>query len=163
MADFGLYMNDKGEIEKENVKKIIPYGDGFLMVDKVLKLDESRVIAQKETKANDPVFHDHFRDFPIYPGALIVEGLGQTASILIRSKIEHHEEKDILAYLINSARFKKPVFPGSMMKFDITLKRMDPQRAQCEAKAIVGDETIAECDMTVAIVNKKEFRGAYGR
>lgn len=163
MDSFKNFMNNKGEIEKEDIKKIIPYGDEFLLVDKVLKIEDNRIIAEKHINKEDPVLKAHFKDFPIYPGALIVEGLGQAATILIRSKIEDHNNKYVLAYMINSAKFIKPIFPGDVVIFDISYKRGDATRAQVETKAIVNNHTVSECDMTIAIVNKNEFRSKYGK
>ena len=162
MTYFNEYKNKNGEIEKENIKKIIPYGDEFLLIDKVLILEENRIIAEKKVHKNDPVFKAHFIDFPIYPGALIIEGLGQSATLLVRSKIENHDSKDILAYLISTAKFRKPVFPNDTLKFEVIYKRGDTSRVQCQTRAIVKDHIVAECDMTLAIVDKEEFRGKYG-
>ena len=36
------FKNAEGEIERENIKKIIPYEDPFLMIDKVLSLDKKK-------------------------------------------------------------------------------------------------------------------------
>ena len=97
------------------------------------------------------------------PGVLIVEGMGQAGTLLVRSKISNHNEKYVLAYRIDSATFKKPVFPGDVITYEIVYRRGDETRAQLTANAIVKNKTAAQCDMTVAIVGKEEFRGNHGR
>ena len=92
--------NEKGEIEKENIKKIIPYQNPFLFVDKVLHLDKNRITAIRKVRKDEEFLKGHFAGFPIMPGALIAEGIGQAGTILIRYNLVDHEKKDVLAYNI---------------------------------------------------------------
>ena len=48
--------NDKGEIDSNAIKQIIPYDQPFLMVDRILTLDKTKVVAIKNTSANEPFF-----------------------------------------------------------------------------------------------------------
>jgi len=70
------FKDSNGEIDKNGVKQIIPYDEPFLFIDRVLKLDKKNIVAIKEV-GDGNTFKGHFKDFPIMPGALIVEGLGQ--------------------------------------------------------------------------------------
>ena len=47
------------------------------MIDRVLSIDKSKIVAIKNTSANEEFFKGHFAGFPIMPGALMVEGMGQ--------------------------------------------------------------------------------------
>src|SRR3989338_5245129 len=97
--------NEKGEIDAEGIKKIIPYDKPFLFIDKVLSLSNNRIVAIKELTGKEDFFKGHFVDFPIMPGALTVEGLGQASTLLVRSNIPNHQEKDILAYKLKEVKF----------------------------------------------------------
>ena len=81
--------NDKGEIDSNAIKQIIPYDQPFLMVDRILTLDKTKIVAIKNTSANEPFFKGHFAGFPIMPGALIIEGMGQAATLLLRYNLDN--------------------------------------------------------------------------
>jgi len=69
------------------------------------------IVAYKQTSLDEPYFAGHFVDFPIMPGVLIVEGIAQTATILLRQKIgPEHKNKHLLAYQVRSAQFFSPIF-----------------------------------------------------
>ena len=94
MNQIDKFKDSNGEINRDNIKKIIPYDDPFLMVDRVLKLDKKNIVAVKDVKKEEKYFNGHFKDFPIMPGALIVEGIGQAATMLVRYNIESLEKCD---------------------------------------------------------------------
>jgi len=153
--------NEKGEIDINGIKQIIPYDYPFLMVDKVLSLDKKKIIAIKNVAANEEYFKGHFVGFPILPGALMVEGLGQSATLLVRYNLENHYEKEILAYKIKETKFSAPVFPGDTMKYEVALMGQDDRGAMLQGKISVNDKTVAECSLMLAVVDRKEFRSKY--
>ena len=150
--------NDKGEIDSNAIKQIIPYEIPFLMIDRVLSLDKNKVVAIKNTSANEEFFKGHFAGFPIMPGALIIEGMGQAATLLLRYNIENHWEKEVLAYKIKEAKFLAPTFPGYQLKYEITMLGKDERGALMSGKAIVDDNVVAEATMMLAVVDRRDFR-----
>lgn len=153
--------NENGEIDVNGIKQIIPYDYPFLMIDKVLSLDKKKIIAIKNVSSNEEYFKGHFVGFPILPGALMVEGLGQAATLLVRYNIENHYEKEILAYKIKETKFSAPVFPGDTMKYEIALMGQDDRGAMLQGKISVNDKTVAECSLMLAVVDRKQFRSKY--
>ncbi|MCK5282657.1 MAG: 3-hydroxyacyl-ACP dehydratase FabZ [Nanoarchaeota archaeon] len=150
--------NEKGEIDSNAVKQIIPYERPFLMIDRVLSLEKNKIIAIKNTTANEEFFKGHFAGFPIMPGALIIEGMGQAATLMIRYNIENHLEKEVLAYKIKEAKFTLPTFPGDQLKYEVVLLGQDERGGLVSAKAFVDDKVVAEAQMMLAVVDRKEFR-----
>ena len=150
--------NEKGEIDSNAIKQIIPYERPFLMIDKVISLEKNKIVAIKNTTVNEEFFKGHFAGFPIMPGALIVEGIGQAATLLIRYNIENHWEKDVLAYKIKEAKFSAPTFPGDQLKYEVALLGQDERGGLCSAKAYVADKVVAEAQLMLALVDRKEFR-----
>ena len=122
MSSIDDLKNEKGEIETENIKKIIPYVEPFLFVDKVIKLEKKKIVAIRKVRKDEFYLKGHFANFPIMPGALIAEGIGQAGTLLIRYNLENHETKDVLAYNIKKAQFKYPTFPGQEMRYEVELK-----------------------------------------
>lgn len=150
--------NEKGEIDSNAIKQIIPYEQPFLMIDRVLSLDKTKIAAIKNTSANEEFFKGHFAGFPIMPGALIVEGMGQAATLLARYNLENHWEKEVLAYKIKEAKFSSPTFPGQQLRYEITMLGQDERGALMAGKAIVDGNVVAEATMMLAVVNRREFR-----
>lgn len=155
------FKNEKGEINVENIKKIIPYDKPFLFIDKVSSLSNNRIVAVKNLTGEEDFFKGHFVGFPIMPGALTVEGMGQASTLLVRSNIPNHEEKDILAYKLKEVKFMAPIFPGDGVRFEIDLIAQDERGAILQGKAFVKENLVAEALLMLAIINKSEFRSRY--
>ncbi len=155
------FKDSNGEIDVNGIKQIIPYDEPFLFIDRVLKLDKKNIVTIKEVRAEESCFKGHFKGFPIMPGALIVEGLGQAATMLVRYNIPNHEEKDILAYKIRSAKFFRPTFPGQTLRFEAKLIFMFRNIAFVNGNVFRKDKLVSKVKMILAIVNKKSFRSRY--
>jgi beta-hydroxyacyl-ACP dehydratase FabZ len=150
--------NEKGEIDSNAIKQIIPYERPFLMIDRVLNLDKTKITAIKNCSANEEFFKGHFAGFPIMPGALIIEGMGQAATLLLRYNLDNHWEKEVLAYKIKEAKFSSPTFPGDQLKYEVTMLGKDERGALMSGKAIVDEKVVAEATMMIAVVDRREFR-----
>lgn len=150
--------NENGHLDSNAIKQIIPYERPFLMIDRVLSLDKNKIVAIKNTTVNEEFFKGHFAGFPIMPGALIIEGMGQAATLLVRYNLENHWEKEVLAYKIREAKFSAPAFPGDQLKYEVALVGQDERGGLLSAKAYVNDKVIAEAQLMLAVVDRKEFR-----
>ena len=115
-------------------------------------------MAIKELSGKEDFFKGHFAGFPIMPGALTIEGMGQAATLLARSNIPNHQEKEVLAYRIKEAKFTAPVFPPAEIRFEIDLIAQDERGAILQGKAFVKDTLVAETLLMLAIVNRADFR-----
>jgi len=152
-------LKDKdGHLDSASIMKIIPYNEHFLMIDKVISLEKTKITAEKHVSGKEDFFKGHFAGFPIMPGALIVEGMGQAATLLLRYNLPNHQDKEILAYKIKDAKFSLPTFPGATIKYEINLVGKDDKGALLTAKAVVNNMTVAEATMMLAIVERKDFR-----
>ena len=155
--------NEKGEIDKEGIKKIIPYDDPFLFIDKVQSISGNKIIALKNLSGKEEFFKGHFVGFPIMPGALTVEGMGQAATLLARSNIPNHHEKDVLAYRLKEVKFMAPILPGDSIRFEIDMIAQDERGAILQGKAFVKENVVAEAFLMIAIVDKAQFRSKFAK
>ncbi len=156
------------ELDKEQIKKIIPYKEPFLFVSGVEKIDERKIFGFYQTSPNDYYFQGHFVDFKIMPGALVLEGLGQISTILLRKKIgPFHKNYHFLAYEVRGCQFLRPIFPGDRIDlvaeilaiYDIPNSKNKISRIK--AKAFVENELKVEARFQIFIVDKKEFERKY--
>lgn len=163
MGQFNQLKNEKGELDIAGIKKIIPYDEHFLFIDKVLSLSNNKIIAVKSITGKEDFLKGHFVGFPIMPGALTVEGMGQASTLLVRSNIPNHHEKDVLAYKLKEVKFMAPILPGDQIRFDIDLIAQDERGGILKGKAFVKENLAAEALLMIAIVDKSEFRTKYSK
>ena len=112
-------------IEIEQIIEMIPHRYPFLMIDRVVEIipDES-AIGIKNVTINEPYFNGHFPNKPIMPGVLIIEAMAQTAAVFVIDGLkEDADNRSVYFMSIDSARFRKPVIPGDMMKLEIFKKQ----------------------------------------
>ena len=81
--------------------------------------------------------------------------------MLVRYNIPNHEEKDILAYKITSAKFFRPTFPGHTLRFEAKLLFMFKKIAFVNGKVFRKEKLVSKVRMVLAIVDKKQFRERY--
>jgi nitronate monooxygenase len=144
---------------KEQIKQLIPYDDPFLWVDEVEKIENDTIIAYKKTSPEDAYFKGHFVDFPIMPGVLVVEGIAQTGTILLREKINDNKNKQLLAYQVRSAFFYEMILPGDYIKYRVRLLGIHADKiANFVGEAYVGDNKKCEVRFSVAILTKDELK-----
>jgi len=146
-------------LNREQIKEIIPYDEPFLWVDEVESIEDDIIIAYKQTSPQDDYFKGHFVDFPIMPGVLIVEGIAQTGTILLRKIIgEGHKQKHLLAYSVRSAQFYSPIFPGDKIQYKVKLLGFYSYKiANFIGEAFVGEEKKCEVRFQVVAVEKEDF------
>src|SRR4029077_3297490 len=82
------------------ILRLLPHRYPFLLIDRVTDIrGEDHGIGIKNVTANEPHFVGHFPDNPVMPGVLIVEGMAQTASILVLRLLPPPERQRIMFFL----------------------------------------------------------------
>src|SRR5437879_9417501 len=97
----------------EEVRAILKQRYPMLMIDQVISLDPGKSIrTTKNVTGNEIQFLGHFPEHAVMPGTLIIEALGQSASILFAKTSETHAGEFLMLGSINEMRFLIPVLPG---------------------------------------------------
>jgi len=137
------------------IQKILPHRYPFLLVDRILEINEKKVIGIKNVTINEPFFQGHFPGHPIMPGVLIIEAMAQVGGV---GALNMKENLGKLAYFlsINNARFRKPVMPGDVIRIEVDLLKMKMNIMKVQAAAKVMDDIVAEADLMFAFVNPEE-------
>jgi 3-hydroxyacyl-[acyl-carrier-protein] dehydratase len=157
MGDIELLKDGNGHISRDNIRKIVPYGDKFLFLDEVVSLTRERIVAIKKIRESDEYLKAHFTSFQLMPGVLIIESLGQASALLARYRTHDHQKKHILAYTIKEAKFFAPVLPNQEMSIEVEIKGEHNHKMLFEGLAQVKGETVASISLVAAIVDAKEF------
>jgi len=150
-------------MNKDEIKKIVPYDDPYLFLDEAEIINENEIEGFKKTNKEDYYFKGHFVDYPIMPGVLVVEGIAQLASLLLRKKIgQSHKEKHVLAYQVRRANFYKPIFPGDKINYKVKLLGFyENEIANFKGEAFVDDSLKCKVRFVCAVADKKEFDEKY--
>ena len=136
------------------IQDILPHRFPLLLVDRVLELEETRIVGLKNVTATEPHFQGHFPDFPVMPGVLIVECMAQTAGILVLSQIPDRKNKIVLLTTIEDAKFRKPVVPGDQLRIEMTVISKRASLAKMRGEARVDNELVAECTVMCVLRDK---------
>ncbi|HQQ17501.1 MAG TPA: 3-hydroxyacyl-ACP dehydratase FabZ, partial [Fervidobacterium sp.] len=132
-------------MDKEEIKKILPHREPILLVDEVIEKGEDYIVAKKHVSLEEPVLTGHFPGYPIYPGVYILEGLAQSAGVLLLGNLG---EKSIPLFLgIDEARFKKEVRPECDLLYEVKVLEQRAGIVIVEGKAKVNGQIVAKAKL----------------
>ena len=149
------------EMDILEVMKILKQRYPFLMVDRITDYDDNHVTGYKNVTIDEPFFVGHFPGEPTMPGVMILESMGQVASVLLGLRLGK-ESEDKMAFLagIDGARFRKPVLPGDKLVTKAELTKVRSVSAKVKTVAYVDDEVAAEaefmCIIAKSLTRKEE-------
>lgn len=131
-------------LQSQEIQEIIPHRYPFLMVDRIIELEEGkRAVGIKNVSSNEPFFQGHFPGHPIMPGVLIMEALAQVGAVLILTMPEHAGCLALFAGL-DDVKFKRQVIPGDQLRLELELIKFRKTFGVAQGKAYVGEALVAE-------------------
>jgi 3-hydroxyacyl-[acyl-carrier-protein] dehydratase len=131
----------------EDVRAALKQRFPMLMVDTVISLEPGKSIrTTKNVTGNELQFLGHFPEHAVMPGTLIVEAIGQSASILFAKTTGTGMQPGEFLVLgaINEMRFLVPVVPGNKLEIEVQVLKFIPDFALVEAVATVEGTTVAK-------------------
>lgn len=139
------------KLTTKEIMDIIPHRQPFLLIDTIEELDPGvRAVGKKCVSYNEPYFAGHFPQEPVMPGVLIVEALAQVGAVAILSQPEFKGKTAYFA-AINSAKFKKKVVPGDVLRLETEIIKVKGPIGVGAAKAYVDDKLAVQAELTFAI------------
>lgn len=144
-------LSEGEELDVNAIHKILPHRYPFLLVDRIIKLEDKKAIGIKNVTINENFFQGHFPGKPVMPGVLIVEAMAQVAGVLMLSKAEN---RDKMAYFmsINKVKFRKTVLPGDQLRLEVDIIKVKTKTGQVHTKALVENKVVAEANLMFALV-----------
>jgi len=145
----------------KKITELLPHREPFLFVDKILFINNAKIVTSRTINANEGYLKGHFPDNPIVPGVLIVESMAQTAGLILahefNSKKNNAKHMDIL-YLsrITDIKLKASVFPKETLIVSAELLGQFAGSAKFSVKGEVKGKIVAEGEL---ILSRKKKNG----
>ena len=144
---------DKGPLSIEQICEIIPHRPPMLLLDRVLELSETDVVAEKLVSPKEVWLDGHFPDRPIMPGFMILEAIAQAAAVWVVKTRPEVKGRGTALLGVNHARFRRPVQPGDLLHLNARILRTRGLIFRFEGTATVNGELAAETEFIAAIVD----------
>ncbi len=138
------------------ISAMLPHRYPFLLVDRIMDMDDQSITGVKNVTMNEPFFQGHFPNNPVMPGVLQVEAMAQVGGIFALSSVEDPENYSTYFMKIDAVKFKQKVLPGDTVVFHLTL--MSPIRrglVNMKGRAYVRGELVSEAEMLAQVVRDR--------
>jgi 3-hydroxyacyl-[acyl-carrier-protein] dehydratase len=141
-------------LTNKEIQRIIPHRYPFLLVDKVIEIDQGkRAVGIKNVTANEPFFQGHFPGNPIMPGVLIVEAMAQVGAVAVLSKEEYKGKLAVFAG-IDKLRFREQVVPGDQLVLEAEMIALKRGIGKARVQATVNGKVAASGELMFGIVQE---------
>ena len=142
------------ELDLNKIKKLIPHRKPMLMIDKLISIIPfTSATGIKYIKKNEFFFKGHFPNRPIMPGVFIIEALAQTASVLVMHSLSLKYNKKFVYFMsIESAKFRKPVFPNCKLNLNVKRKQHRKLVWKFSGEAKVNNFKVANATFSAMII-----------
>ncbi len=138
-------------LEIEDIKKILPHRYPFLLVDRIVEMEEDRrVVGIKNVAADERYFIAGPGGRPVLPASILTEAMAQAGAVLILSKPENRAR---LIYFmgIDRVRYRRPVSPGDTVYLEGSVLKLRAKMGSLFGVARVDGKVVCEGRMTFAL------------
>ncbi len=116
----------------------------FILIDKVISFEAGRQLkAVKCVSLAEEYLGDHFPKFPVLPGVLLLEGLIESASWLVRTS-EGFAHSMILLEQAKNVRYKSFLVPGAQIEYTVEAKAIEESVSSFSGVGVSQGERIVE-------------------
>jgi len=138
------------------ILRLLPHRYPFVMVDRIVDIrGDERGVGIKNVTINEPQLVGHFPNNPVMPGVLLLEGMAQTAGVLVLRLMQSQEGRAVYLLTIDKAKFRKPAVPGDRIEYHVKKSAHRGNMWWYSAEAKVGDTLIAEAVVGAALGEAK--------
>ena len=147
-------VTEKSAYGIEDIMRVLPHRYPFLMVDRILDVDEKRIVGIKNVTINEPFFQGHFPGHPIMPGVMIIEAMAQIGGMLLIGNVDDPENKVVYFMSLDNVKWRRPVTPGDQLRFELEVLQLRKHVCRMKGSGYVDGHLVAEAEMMARIVDK---------
>jgi 3-hydroxyacyl-[acyl-carrier-protein] dehydratase len=130
----------------------------FILIDKIVALEEGRSLtAVKSVSLAEEYLGDHFPTFPVLPGVLLLEGMVESASWLVR-KTENFAHSMILLAEARNVKYKSFLAPGSQIQYTVQAKVIEESVSSFVGCGVADGQKIVEARFGLRHFNLSEHK-----
>ena len=111
-----------------------------------------RASAVKNVTMAEDHLHDHFPGYPVMPPSLMIEGMAQTAGILVGEARDFTE--NVILAKIRRAEFEDYARPGDQLRYDAVLESVDERAAMTSGAVFKNGAPIGRVDLIFSHVGQ---------
>jgi len=111
-----------------------------------------RAAAIKNVSLAEEHLHDHWEDYPVMPASLMIEGMAQTAGILV-GQARDFKEKVILAK-ITRAEFDDIVVPGDQLIYQVEIENLTAEAASVRGSVLRNGQEIGRISLMFSHIDQ---------
>ena len=125
----------------------------YILIDKIAALDSGKEIkAVKSVSLAEEYLGDHFPTFPVLPGVLLLEGMVETASWLVREK-HNFAHSMVLLEQAKNVKYKSFAAPGMKIEYHVTAKAIEENVSSFTASGTCDGKPIVEARIVLRHFN----------
>lgn len=126
----------------------------WFWIDRFTEFERGRrAVAIKNVALCEEQIDGYCPGFPLMPGSLMIEGMAQTAGLLI-GEMEGFSQRVVLAK-IGKAIFHRPATPGDQLRYEATITDVKGDGALASVNGYIGDELMAEVELMFAFLDER--------
>ena len=116
----------------------------YILIDKVVEIEVGRHIkAIKNVSLAEEYLGDHFPTFPVLPGVLLLEGLIESASWLVR-RTENFAHSMILLEQARNVKYKSFLAPGTQIEYTVEARMIEENVSSFTGLGVSDGQRIVE-------------------
>ena len=128
----------------------------FVLIDKIVSMEaENQITAVKNLSLAEEYLADHFPIFPVLPGVLLLEGLIESASWLVR-KNQDFANSMVLLKEAKNVKYKSFAAPGMQIQYCIMAKNIEQDASSFTGSGSVDGKSIVEAKFSLRHFNLAE-------
>ena len=150
--------NERDVLDREAIKAVIPHRPPFLFIDRVTTIEYGkRAVGYIDDVSSheEHILCGHFPGYQVLPGVIVVEALAQLGGVAALG-LPVNQSRIAMLTGLDSWKFRNPARPGDQIRLETELVRMRGNFGRGFGRATIGDQTVAEGEVSFAIVDRPE-------
>lgn len=145
-------------LSRQQIQEIIPHREPFLFVDRIIEVEYGKravgILDEFVKTQHEFWIRGHFPDFPVIPGAILLEALAEVGAVAALGLPENRGKVAMLTG-VDRWRFRHAAIPGKSVRLEVELTRMRQRFGTGHGRAITTEGVaLAEGDLSFAIVDR---------